>query len=413
MSETNELVNSRRILISALSCNTSLGSEALVGYKITEALATRYELTVFASPPFEAPPGVEVISCNAGRCSFNEVSAPALMRFELEQLRKSRKLRQELQFAIVHRVTPSAIKNPSFLGLLGLPFVIGPVIAASPPPRSFEPLLRRPVSPPQMTKIHPSRLLAGISRRVITRVAASNWHLRSARMILVGNREALNRIPIELRHRCESITYAGVEHERFLPSERRSDDGLIRLLYVGRVVPYKGLELLLRAIASADRKCRMELLIIGGGDPVYSKFLKQLAGDLGINRFVQFSPPVARADLVLLYQRADVFCFPSLCDTYGIAVLEAMSCGCVPLVSDAAGPREIVPAESGIRVALSNPEQFAAQYGQKIVELAQNKALRQRLGRAAREHVLVHHDWPTIGRRLLEIYDSLQQDGKL
>ena len=64
-----------RVLVSALSCNPSLGSEALVGFKYAEALSQRFETVVIAAAPGQAPEGATLMTLNVGQCLFNEVSA--------------------------------------------------------------------------------------------------------------------------------------------------------------------------------------------------------------------------------------------------------------------------------------------------------------------------------------------------
>src|SRR5438094_10463297 len=108
-----------RILISALSCNPALGSEALVGFKYAEALARGHEVVVLASPPSQTPTGATLLACNAGPCSFNEVGAMPLLRFELRQSRLARALRKRFQADFVHRLTPSAIQVPTWAARLG------------------------------------------------------------------------------------------------------------------------------------------------------------------------------------------------------------------------------------------------------------------------------------------------------
>src|SRR5207253_1890371 len=116
-----------RILVSALSCNPAVGSEALVGFKYAEALARRHEVVILSSPPSEAPPGANLVPCDAGPCSFNEVNSPALLRFELRQRRLTRQLFGQSRFDWIHRLTPSSIHLPTWTGLLGKPLLIGPL----------------------------------------------------------------------------------------------------------------------------------------------------------------------------------------------------------------------------------------------------------------------------------------------
>src|SRR5262245_1824470 len=314
-----------RVLVSALSCNPSLGSEALVGFKIAEVLSQYYETIVIAAPPSKAPAEATLLSCNVGPCSFNEVSPEPLLRFELRQHRLVRRLRHRFPFEYVHRITPSAIQVPTWAANLGKPLIIGPLIAADSPPLSFAPYLNRPISPPGHPRWHPLRMASRVCRTIVTRAEHEQSYLRKAHRILVGTRTALRFVPEVLRERCRLVTYSGVEHEVFVPPSARSATNTLRLLFVGRVIPYKGIELLLRALATAARRCSIKLDIVGSADPVYKDFLLRLTRELRLEPSVKFIAPVARDQLAALYQQVDVFCFPTVYDTYGIVLFEVMS----------------------------------------------------------------------------------------
>lgn len=232
--------------------------------------------------------------------------------------------------------------------------------------------------------------------------------MHQARRILVGTRTALRHVPEPLREKCRLVTYSGVEHEVFVPPPARPVKDTLRLLFVGRLIPYKGVELLLRAVEIAARRCSIRLDIAGGADAGYKEFLLRLVHELNLESSVNFLAPVPRDQLLSLYQQADVFCFPTLCDTYGIALLEAMSCGCAVLVSDVAGAGEIVNGENGLKVRLNTPDEYIREYAEKIVALAQNHELRASLGDAARRFILREHDWGRIGSQVLAIYDELE-----
>ena len=396
-----------KIIVSALSCNASQGSEGLVGYKTVEALSRVHQVTLLASPPAEIPPGVEWIPCNAQPCNFNEVGPDAWFRFELRQWRTVRRLRKTRKFDLIHKVTPAPLVNSTMLYLHGLPLIVGPVLVAQPVPASFEPLLRRPVSAPPRPKFHPGRVASSVIRRVAARVNGAARHLDHAAVILLGMKEAWRHVPERHWSRCQFLSWSGIEHARFLPDASARHPTVVRLLFVGRLVPYKGVELLLRALAGARKHHTFALSIVGTGDPVYTGFLRDLAAQLGLTDILTFVPAVSRTELLRFYQEADVFCFPTLCDTYGIALLEAMSCRCAVLVSDTAGPQEIVAEGTGLKVALTNPEQYVSDYAAALVRLAGDAPLRRQLGARAREHILQHHDWERIGQQLLDIYHHL------
>ena len=294
------------------------------------------------------------------------------------------------------------------LPMANVPLVIGPVIAADPPPDSFAPFRSRPCTPLAQPRYHPNRIASSLQSRLVVRSGLRQTYFQRARRILIGNALAANRMKPEWRSKCRRLTYSGVEHEVFVPPSERKTTETLRLLFVGRLVPYKGVELLLRAAALAARRCAFKLEIIGASDPVYERFLRQLANELQLESLVRFRPPCPRNELVWHYQRADVFCFPTLCDTYGIALLEAMSCGCATLVSDVAAAGEIVNRQTGHRVLLNNPEQYIVEFADAIAQLAANRSRTRALGEAARPYVVEFHDWGKIGRDLLQIYEELR-----
>jgi glycosyltransferase involved in cell wall biosynthesis len=231
--------------------------------------------------------------------------------------------------------------------------------------------------------------------------------LRWAHRILIGTRHTLDDVPVEWHDKCEYITYSGVEHQRFLPPRARRATGSIQLLYVGRLVQYKGIELLLRALARVKGTCPISLRVAGTGCAHYTAYCRQLVSELGLSEIVGFVGAVPRYALTQLYQKADIFCFPSVCDTYGVALLEAMSSQCAVVTSNASGPQQIVAECTGMKVPISSPEQYIQEYAEVIKRLATDRDLREDLGQRARQHVLSNHDWDMISRQLLRIYSNL------
>lgn len=357
-----------------------------------------------------APAGATLLECDTGPCSFNEISSEPLLRFELRQQRLARRLRDRFPYEYVHRITPSAIQVPTWAARLGKPLILGPLIAADKPPMAFAQYLYRPVSPPKHPRWHPARVAARVCRTIVTRAENEQSYLREANRILVGTRTTLRHMPEHLREKCRLVTYSGVEHDVFVPPSSRPASGALRLLFVGRLIPYKGVELLLQALAIAADSCSIRLDIVGSADLLYKDYLLRLIQELRLELIVNILPPLPRDQLPSLYRQADIFCFPTLCDTYGIALLEAMSSGCAVIVSDVAGAGEIVNGENGLKVKLNNPDQYIREYGEKIVALAHNHELRVSLGVAARRFILREHDWNRIGKQLLAVYDELGCD---
>ncbi len=166
----------------------------------------------------------------------------------------------------------------------------------------------------------------------------------------------------------------GVDAEQFHPRHRTAYDGTLRLGFVGRVTPEKGVRLL-RQIEQAlleSGLSNFRIVVVGDGSEV--AWLKRRLEN------AEF-PGVLRGEaLARAYANMDLFVFPSRTDTFGNVVQEAAASGVPAVVTNEGGPRHlIVPGETGY-VATEDTE-----FVEKVVELAHNPQLLKRLGRAARE----------------------------
>lgn len=393
------------ILLSALSCSPQLGSEALVGYHAVHALSSRFHTVVITSAQMQAPEGVMSRTIPVHFHEPNDVGLAQLLWFELRQRLVIERLLRAHAFGVIHRVTPSGYKA-SLLPVPSVPFAVGPLLASDRPPESFhsvfQPCLPRAYSVAQSV----ARIAHGIARRAFDRFSTLDRLIENAAVIFVGTELTRRRLPAHLHSRCRLVPYSGVEHDQFTPPVTRRRSRRPQLLFVGRVVPYKGVELLLRAVATARRRCQFDLKIVGGGYTAYRRYCQRLSASLKLTKTVTFIDHQPRNTLAEVYRGADVFCMPSI-ETYGIALLEAMSSGCAPLVSDFNGPGEIVKPGTGIKVPLKTPDQFIEEYAEGIIRFVHDAGLRDEVGAKARDHVVRCHDWKRIEASLLEIYDQV------
>jgi len=154
----------------------------------------------------------------------------------------------------------------------------------------------------------------------------------------------------------------------------------MRLLYVGRISKEKNLELLVSIVEELSKKIPFHLALVGEG-PYQEELNTQL------KPFGQYTlTGVLRGeDLAGIYASADLFLFPSLTDTFGNTVLEALASGTPCLVSPEGGPREII--EEGICGFICDVNKPQAMV-QKCLELYQNPSLLKNMGQAARERSL-------------------------
>ena len=214
------------------------------------------------------------------------------------------------------------------------------------------------------------------------------------------------------RHNIEVIP-AGVNLEMFQPVDRAEARAAVAsewgirdeervILYVGRIEPLKGIDILLRALPMLEHDGAVRALIVGGnpGNDVEMERLKSLAGELGIADSVTFTGSVPQAVLPAYYSAADVFTLPSHSESFGLAPLEAMACGTPAVVSRVGGLKTFIRSgENGYLVPWRCPESFA----QRFDTLLANPELRDAMGRAARERAL-SMGWGAVAARMLGYY---------
>ena len=211
-------------------------------------------------------------------------------------------------------------------------------------------------------------------------------------------------------HKVEVIP-AGVNLDMFSPVEQnaaRREIGVAEenvILYVGRVEPLKGIDILVRAVPLLECADNLRLLIVGGnpsGDAERGR-LESMAESLGIRDSVTFTGPVPQDRLPAYYSAADVFVLPSHAESFGLAALEAMACGTPVVVSRVGGLKTFVEnGKTGYLAPWRCPESFA----QRLDMLLANPHLRHAMGRAAREKAL-RMGWSHVADRTLDHYDSM------
>jgi glycosyltransferase involved in cell wall biosynthesis len=210
------------------------------------------------------------------------------------------------------------------------------------------------------------------------------------------------------------VVYNGVDLERFTPEGPKDAEVLARyglapssfdepaILYAGRLIRWKGVEYLIKAMTQIVPENTV-LWVAGEGE--YEPVLRQMAQELGVADRVRFLGKLEQDDLAALYRNCAMLVATSFVnETFGMALCEAMACGTPVVASDFGGFREVVvEGQTGLRVSPQDPRDLAA----KITALLASKQLRDRMGQAGRRRVLEMFSWQAVGDRLEEVYRCL------
>ena len=300
---------------------------------------------------------------------------------------------------LVHQAYPVSPKAPSAIFGLGVPVVIGPLAGGMDYPPAFQD--------------RQGRLVRGIER--LGRGASHLLnHLLPGKVradaVIVANPQTRAALPLGARGRVHEVSDVSFDPGTFRPGAdgpgARPEGAAIRFVYLGRLIEWKGVDLLLEAFRRAvegagDLELALEILGEGQERPA----LEAQAGRLGLGGRVQFAGWVAADEAAARLGRSDVFVLPSLRECGGIVLLEAMALGLPVITTDWGGPAVHVDEASGIRVAPASHEGFVSGLAEAMLRLARSPELRSRMGRAARERVQGGtYTWDRKIDRILEIY---------
>ena len=320
--------------------------------------------------------------------------AAAYYLFERLAWRRFREPLLRGEFDLVHRITPLSPATPSPMARLcreaGVPFVLGPLNGGLPWPRGF---------------FHvrvAEREWLGFARWGARLLPAYASTRACAAAIVVGSRQAWSEVAPPHRAKTVYVPENGVDPALFAGSADPPPGLPLRVAFAGRLVPVKGVDMLLEAAAPLAREGRVTLELIGDG-PERPR-LERLARSEGIAAAVRFAGWVDQRELRRRLQRCRVFAFPSIRDFGGAAVLEAMALGLVPVVVGFGGPGELVSPSTGFTLPLGSRREIVAALGQALAGMAADPSSLAAIGARARERALGRFSWPVKAAQLLEVY---------
>ncbi|MBL9146424.1 MAG: glycosyltransferase family 4 protein [Verrucomicrobiaceae bacterium] len=436
-----------RLLVTAFSLSPGRGSEPGVGWHTVEELAREHELHALVDANWE--PKVQRVFRpeEHPRIHLHFVRIPVLtslvegplnsglcwlIYYYLWQIAAwitATRLHDQHRFDACQHVTFVKYNTPSFLHLLGLPFIFGPVGGAERAPAQF------------YREFGLKTRFAEAARVALQKLALLDPFLRLCcrrSTIALGvthdTAEALRKLGA---HRVEVLTAVALSEDELAtvaglcepgpdadgtsgrlgwadaqaPSkphvsgltEASYNQEPLALLYVGRLIAWKGVHLALRALAQRPSHLRFRII----GDGPLRPYLEAEAQRLGLADRVIFEGELPRDQVLAAYRGADGFLYPSLHDSGGNAVLEAMAAALPILCLRYGGPDFIVGDDCGWKVQAITPDAAIDGLASALHAFATDIAERATRGAAARARCLHDFTWTTRGAQLREHLRSI------
>lgn len=324
--------------------------------------------------------------------AINAISYPYFERLVWRQL--GARLRAG-EFDLVHRITPVSPTAQSPIAArcraAGVPFVMGPLNGGVPWPGGFDAERRR------------EREWLSYVRGAYRLLPGRGSTLAAASAILCGSRHTQGEIPERHAGKTLWLPENAIDPSRFNAVAAQDLEPPLRACFIGRLVPYKGVDMLLEAAAPLLRDGRLVLDIIGDG-PMRGALEAQV-GALGATGAVTFHGNLPHAQVQDVAVRSNLLTFPSIREFGGGVVLEAMALGVVPLVVDYAGPGELVRDGLGFSVPIGPRASIVRNLQVRLEALAADPSGLPEMADAARREVAERFTWSAKARQIARVYD--------
>jgi glycosyltransferase involved in cell wall biosynthesis len=403
-----------RILLSAYQCGPGMGSVSQIGWewysrmsrKATVTLVThvrnRRSLTQAGAPL----PGTEVIYIDtewfagplykvASRIFHNSehavflISSADFFVYDAAALRRVRNRRNE--WDIVHAVTPVSPVAATRLHQLGLPLIVGPWNGGLQSPATFPEIMNADSG--WMYKIRN----AG---RVFDRWIQCT---KKAACILSATKSTDATLP---GVRTVRMLENGVDLATFHPSPASGTPrDSLRVVFVGRLIPVKGVSMLLEAVARIRGEIPLLLTIIGDGPTRLS--LEKESAERSLTDIVRFTGGLPLAEVARQMRLADVFCLPSVRESGGAVLLESMASGVPVLAVNYGGPAELVDDEVGRVLSAEGRDALIGDLTKALIDAWRNPAEWKRKGERGRLRAESSYGWDARMNTALKLYADL------
>ena len=402
------------------------GSEYYWTYKLIQQLALTYGVHVIALTirphVTQSLPGVRFVSVEPG----GDIPRSDLdsLRFHLRCYTAAREiLRSGQHIDVVHHMLPFGFRATfNLLALLRRrgdpPLLIGPL---QPPyahsggeewhVSSSLGVVSTPPEPPEPAAPLASRLFGYVMPllyRVVrpTLTALSARTLRRASAVVAVSQLGAERYRSYSGIDNVSIIPPGVDTDEFHPAtdevrRARGEDGRpVVILACGRLSRRKSFDVAIRAVSRLVKEgLPVQLRLVGDGP--LQESLESLARELGVADAVTFVGSVPHSEIAHEYRRADIFCSTSLGEGFATVALEALACGLPIVATPTGGFREVLSCR---QVGVLTPFGDADALATALRPLIADRAMREEMGRRAREIALHEYDWQVVAGRYIDLY---------
>lgn len=412
-----------KILLSAFECNPSLGSDAYVGWSWTINLAKTNKVWVLVRKDHKSYidrylsenqiqniDNIHFVYVRVSRFfgkvvyKFHHTLSVVGEYFiwQKEAYKKAEELHRQIQFDICHVVSMADFRFPGFLWRLNIPYIFGPVGGGQETPSGLKFYLQGHEK---------NENLRHFINCIFPMLPGYNKALRNAAKIYCSNDETQQIIErhvnpedrYKIEHLCELCISSNYLIER--EKETKLPNEIIHIMASGRLMYRKGFALLIDAIAKLQTTRKYVVDIYGDGEQ-RKELVEQVESEHLQDR-VLFHGWMPYDEVQTMYKEADIFCLPSLRETTGTVVIEAMSNKLPVVALNQNGVKFLVENDAGILVNICDKERTIEGLANALKRLIEDDELRLNLGNNAFKKVKKYYTWEHRVGMMNAIYKDL------
>ncbi len=329
----------------------------------------------------------------------NKTSA---MRFLMYQylwqyaaIREAKRLHKIIGFDLVHHVCTNDFRILGFMYKLKIPYIIGPIGGAQETPKALYYYVRNHQK---------SEKIRTFLNRFLTGMPSYKRALNSASRVYVSNRETWDYIEKKMtdKSKIKQQTEVAYLNAKIPPEKNPTDKKEMLFMWAGRMEYRKGIELLLDVAKLLPAEKTWQIILCGTGTE--KEKYESRVKEMNLTDRVVFTGKLPYEKVQELYEAADVFVFPSLRETTGTVIIEAMAHGVPVICLKQGGAVQVLNEECGWLVGGDNKDEYLENFSCAMLECIEMPELVLRRGQAAKERIKRFYTWERYIEDMSRIY---------
>lgn len=414
-----------KILLSVFQCNPLQGSDAFVGWSYVKSMAKYHE--VYAFTRTQDKKDIETYCKNTNQSldnvHFIYIDQSKFFTKVLYKLNRylgylgsyfvwqhsaykvAKRLRKEIKFDICHHVSIADFRCAGYLWKLDAPFIFGPVGGGQETPQCFSDYIKG------HEKAENFRIFMN---RITTALPSYKKALHRAAVVYSSNDETSACIKKRMLKsdlgKLKQMTELCIDQSYLDAREdiKRTPKKTVHIIVSGRLIYRKGIRVLLESIPMIKSKNKFIVDIYGDGNQRES--LEKYVKDNNLHDVVAFHGKIPFDEMQKVYRDADIYVLPSLRETTGTAIFEAMANKLPVVTFNQNGAKYVVENDAGVLIDLESKTQVIEDLAKALGELIDDPERRVRYGKCGFNKLKSHYTWDERAKKMSKVYDDLLKE---